>query len=194
MQRANKHSKDQCQPSTVCQAKGFGPAPTATKAAPAPTKACPCGSGAAYATCCKPYHEAEVPLTPEALMRSRFSGYAKGNIAYIIATTHPENPLAKGLLPDGSPSETTLFEDVRATMDKIAWEKLKVLSCEEGSSEDEAYVTFQAWFKVRKQKGQRQAGNWNTQTFVERARFLKQGARWLYVDGDQEWKTASEII
>lgn len=45
----------------------------------------------------------------------------------------------------------------------------------------------QAWFKNRNQMGQRAQG-WHTQTFVERSRFLKQGNRWLYVDGDQDWK------
>lgn len=49
------------------------------------------------------------------------------------------------------------------------WERLKVLEVEDGATPDEAFVTFQTWFKVRKQIGKRQKG-WHTQTFVERSR------------------------
>ena len=119
-------------------------------------------------------------------MRSRFSAYAKGIVPYIVFTTHPENALAKGFLDDGTPSETSLIEDVRATADKVSWDRLKVLKTEDGASPDEAFVTFQTWFKVRGQQGQRAQG-WHTQSIKERSRFLRDGGRWQYVDGEQEW-------
>ncbi len=46
---------------------------------------------------------------------------------------------------------------------------------------------MQAWFKTIDQLGQRAQG-WHTQTFVERSRFLREGGKWLYVDGEQDWK------
>ncbi len=53
---------------------------------------CPCHSGKEYVDCCAPYHKGEPAPTPLALMRSRYSAYALGNVDYIIATTHSENP------------------------------------------------------------------------------------------------------
>jgi len=123
-------------------------------------------------------------------MRSRYSAYCKGLVDYVVDTTHPENPLAGGTpAPEGGPASnaSTLEEDVRATCNKITWDKLRILSTEDGAQPEEAFVTFQTWFKVKGQKGQRAQG-FHTQSFVERSRFLREGGRWLYVDGDQDWK------
>lgn len=50
---------------------------------------CPCGSPS-YAACCGPLHSgAELPATPEALMRSRYSAYALGDTRYVFRTWHP---------------------------------------------------------------------------------------------------------
>lgn len=104
--------------------------------------ACPCGSGLPYKSCCKIYHDGiKLPESAEALMRSRYSAYAKKLVKYIVDTTHPENPLAKSTTDNSTPS--ALEKDVKATCDKINWERLKVLDCRDGSSPDEAYVTFQ---------------------------------------------------
>lgn len=42
-------------------------------------------------------------------------------------------------------------------------------------------------FKNVKQMGQRPQGSFQ-QSFVERSRFLRHDGRWLYVDGEQDWK------
>jgi len=57
-----------------------------------PSKTCPCTSGRAYADCCAPFHrgEREAP-TPEALMRSRFAAYARGDVDYLWRTLHPDH-------------------------------------------------------------------------------------------------------
>ena len=52
--------------------------------------ACPCCSGLEYQACCGPFHEGKLPGTPEQLMRSRYSAYVKGRIAYIAETNDPE--------------------------------------------------------------------------------------------------------
>ncbi len=57
---------------------------------------CPCHSGKMYEECCAPYHLGQAtPPTPLALMRSRYCAYARGNIQYIIETTHPDHPDTK---------------------------------------------------------------------------------------------------
>ncbi|TCC92424.1 hypothetical protein EZ428_07660 [Pedobacter frigiditerrae] len=51
---------------------------------------CPCCANLSYSNCCHPFHlNKEKPLTPEKLMRSRFSAYALHLIDYLIETTHP---------------------------------------------------------------------------------------------------------
>ncbi len=77
---------------------------------------------------------------------------------------------------------------MRATCDKISWDKLKVLGARAGADGNEAFVEFQTWFKVRGQKGQRAQG-FHTQSFTEDSRFLRVDGRWLYVNGEQTWIT-----
>ena len=53
-------------------------------------EACPCGSGDLYAACCGPLHDGvRQAETPEQLMRSRYSAYAKGRGDYVFRTWHP---------------------------------------------------------------------------------------------------------
>ena len=48
---------------------------------------CPCGNSQKYAKCCGQYLSGRAyPTTAEALMRSRYSAYSQGDIAYIEAT------------------------------------------------------------------------------------------------------------
>ena len=51
---------------------------------------CPCGSGSAYDVCCGPYHHGVAAPTAEALMRSRYSAYVLGDVAYLMNTVAPE--------------------------------------------------------------------------------------------------------
>src|SRR4051812_15800478 len=60
---------------------------------------CPCRSKIRYAACCKPLHmgQAAAP-TPEALMRSRFAGFALGLGDYLVdtlASNHPDRSLPR---------------------------------------------------------------------------------------------------
>ncbi|MEM7067555.1 MAG: YchJ family metal-binding protein [Pseudomonadota bacterium] len=51
---------------------------------------CPCGSSLDYEACCEPFHKgAALPPTAETLMRSRYSAFAKQEIAYLKETTWP---------------------------------------------------------------------------------------------------------
>jgi hypothetical protein len=79
---------------------------TKAKGAASEAKQCPCGGGddkLPYSRCCKPYHKREkYPTDCVTLMRSRFTGYAKGEGEYVVKTTHPENPIFK----DGAKTES----------------------------------------------------------------------------------------
>lgn len=56
---------------------------------------CPCGSPRAYDDCCGRYISgAELPPTAEALMRSRFSAFTRGEYAYIGSTFAPQSEAA----------------------------------------------------------------------------------------------------
>ena len=51
---------------------------------------CPCGTGLPYDECCGPLHAGATPAaTAEQLMRSRYSAFAVGDAAYLLATWHP---------------------------------------------------------------------------------------------------------
>ena len=52
-----------------------------------PSKPCPCGSKRVYGECCGPLHKHERPAeSAEAVMRSRYSAFALGNVAWLIET------------------------------------------------------------------------------------------------------------
>lgn len=54
--------------------------------------ACPCGSGDAYDSCCRPYHIGEkAPESPERCLRSRYSAFAYRLPKHIIRTTDRTN-------------------------------------------------------------------------------------------------------
>jgi SEC-C motif-containing protein len=124
---------------------------------------CPCASGRAFAECCGPYLSGvALPPTAEALMRSRYSAFATGNIDYL---------------------EETLMPGTRADFDRTAvgewsksseWTGLLVRSVEAGSASDtEGYVEFVAQF--------RQEGT--DRVHHETGHFGKRDGRWYYVDG-----------
>ena len=51
---------------------------------------CPCGTGLPYAGCCGRLHDGTATAgTAEQLMRSRYSAFAVGDPAYLLATWHP---------------------------------------------------------------------------------------------------------
>lgn len=131
-------------------------------AATAPSTACPCGRpGAkgrprAYADCCGAFHAGTPAPDAEALMRSRYSAYVLGLTDHLRATWHPSTCPAD-LAPD--PGTRWLGLEVRGH---------RVLDA------DHAEVDFVARYRVQGRGARLQ----------ERSRFVREGGRWLYVDGD----------
>jgi SEC-C motif domain protein len=119
---------------------------------------CPCGTGLPYAECCGRLHDgAATVATAEQLMRSRYSAFAAGDAAYLLATWHPRT----------RPRSLDLDADVR-------WTGLEVLATSGGSLlEVEGAVEFRASYVVDRRAGAQH----------ERSRFAREGGQWRYVDG-----------
>ncbi|MGY1673120.1 YchJ family protein [Geodermatophilus sp. SYSU D00710] len=120
---------------------------------------CPCGTGLAYAECCGRLHDGTATAaSAEQLMRSRYSAFAVGDPAHLLATWDPAT----------RPRTLDLDPGVR-------WTGLEVLGTTGGGLFDaEGTVTFRA--------SARAGGEQHVQ--AERSRFRRVGGRWVYVDGD----------
>lgn len=122
---------------------------------------CPCGTRSAYDACCGKFHssgnEATAP-TAEALMRSRFSAFAVGDLPYLLATWHPNTRPA---VLDPSPDHT--------------WIDLEVIEVERGGMLDnDGVVDFVARYRLDGLEGE----------LRERSTFSRHERRWVYVSGE----------
>lgn len=123
------------------------------------TTQCPCKSGAIYANCCGRFIAGLAnPPTALELMRSRYSAYCLGRVDYLVKTWHP----------------STGPEAVDPA-DRPKWINLAIIKSEGGGQEDLAgTVEFKAHYLHQNRKF----------TLHEISRFVKEGGRWLYLDGD----------
>jgi SEC-C motif-containing protein len=118
--------------------------------------ACPCGSGRAYAACCGPLHAGAAAADAESLMRSRYCAYALGLVDYLLVTWHPTT----------RPLDLDLAAGPK-------WIGLSVLRHEQ-TEPDSAVVEFVARYKSGGRAGR----------MSEVSRFVREGGRWYYVDGE----------
>ena len=120
---------------------------------------CPCDEQRLYARCCEPFHQGAAAPTAEALMRSRYSAYVLRLEAYLLASWHASmRPASLDLAAETPPPK---------------WLGLKILRHERQG--DAAVVEFVAKFKL---------GGGSAQRLHEVSRFVREDARWFYVDGD----------
>jgi SEC-C motif-containing protein len=119
---------------------------------------CPCGTGLPYAECCARLHEGTTTAaTAEQLMRSRYSAFAVGDPAYLLATWHSTT----------RPRRLDLDPDVR-------WTGLEVLGATGGGLlAAEGTVEFRASHLVDGAHGAQH----------ENSRFLREDGQWRYLDG-----------
>lgn len=118
---------------------------------------CPCGSGKPFSACCGPRLAGDPAPTPEALMRSRYTAYVLGDVDYLQRTWHSST----------RPSELDLEDGVK-------WLGLKVVRTEGGEKDETGTVEFVARFKV----------GGKAHRLEEKSRFVREGGRWVYLDGD----------
>jgi len=124
---------------------------------------CPCESGQPLEKCCEPYIDGEArPPTAEALMRSRFTAYAIGEIDYIISTHDPQT--AKGLDKEAT----------RQWAEQADWLGLHVLRTEDGAEQDEEGVVE---FVARYETAEGEKAHHEVSTFKKR------DGRWYFHDG-----------
>lgn len=120
---------------------------------------CPCGSGLGYDACCGRFHSGPLHLlapTAEALMRSRYSAYAKELGDYLMDTWHPRTRPA--LAPAFEPGLRWLGLDVKhhTTL-----------------GDDRAEVLFVARSKL----------GGRAHRLQECSHFVREAGHWYYVDG-----------
>lgn len=124
---------------------------------------CPCGRrdgrgrATAYELCCGRYLDHDIPAPDaECLMRSRYSAFVLGRVAYLEASWHASTRPA-GLTLE--PGQKWLGLEVK---------RYRVID------DDHAEVEFVARSRVGG-RGVR---------LHETSRFVREGGRWFYVDGD----------
>lgn len=124
---------------------------------PTPTR-CPCLSGLPYDECCGPLHHGErTAATAEALMRSRYSAFAVGDLAYLLTTWHR--------------STRPRTVDLDAA---VVWRRLEVLRTDRGGPFDTTgTVEFRASYSDPRGRG----------SLHEVSRFVREDGAWTYVDG-----------
>ncbi|MBC7992800.1 MAG: hypothetical protein H7Z15_06110 [Rhizobacter sp.] len=124
------------------------------------TTACDCGAPQPYAACCGRYHAGPLHLQApdaEALMRSRYSAFVRNLTDYLLATWHTSTrPSALEPNPEG-----------------VRWLGLEV---RQHRVQDADHATVE--FVARSKLGGR------AQRLHETSRFVSEGGRWFYVDGE----------
>ncbi|MFJ4757691.1 YchJ family protein [Streptomyces sp. NPDC088763] len=129
---------------------------TARSSSPSrPSAGCPCGLPGSYEACCGRFHSgAAAAPTAEALMRSRYSAFVRGEVPYLLRTWHPRT----------RPAQLDLDPGTR-------WTGLEILGTGDGSAfHPTGTVTFRASFRGG--------------SLHERSRFERVDGAWVYVDGE----------
>ena len=115
---------------------------------------CPCNPSVNYKACCAKVHKnISKALTPEMLMRSRFSAFVLGNVSYLMKSwntdTRPINEEA----------------DIVAWSKSVQWSHLEIIHA------GEEVVEFIAHY----------AENGIKQTIHEKSLFKKENGHWTYL-------------
>ena len=122
-----------------------------------PQTPCPCGSTHPYPQCCGPWHAGAPAPDAPSLMRSRYSAYVLCNERYLLETWHP-NTRPRSIPFSGNQK----------------WLGLRVIDART-TGDTSAEVEFIARSRVSNAAAVRQH---------ERSRFVLEGGKWFYVDGD----------
>ncbi|WP_243697224.1 YchJ family protein [Aeromicrobium phragmitis] len=98
------------------------------------------------------------PATAEALMRSRFAAFQRGDADWLLESWHSST----------RPPEIDLSDNPR-------WRGLQILDTVDGGIDDDTgVVEFRATYLVGEELG----------ILHERSRFAREDGRWRYVDGE----------
>ena len=132
---------------------------------------CPCqnqqDNAKLYKECCEPFHLGKIPANPEALMRSRFSGYALGLNEYISNSWHPST----------RPDNLNIEEDDQ-------WVKLEIVSS------NKKQVHFCAYFKNEHFNNDLKNG---FSVLEETSNFVFESGKWFYLSGNSEMSQVKQL-
>ncbi len=127
---------------------------------------CPCGSTLEYDQCFGPLLAGGLPASPEALMRSRYTAFTKGDIDYLVTTLAPD------ALEDFS------REDSETWAKQAQWLGLEIRKAEGDQ------VEFVAKFRM----------GGKTHAHHEQATFAQVDGAWKYLDGKIDPKPPQRIV
>ncbi|MBE9061414.1 YchJ family protein [cf. Phormidesmis sp. LEGE 11477] len=159
------------------------------------SKQCPCGSRRPFANCCEPYLKGiskgtnagiKYAPTAEALMRSRYTAFALGDIDYLLATHH---------IDYRSDAHTSLQQTIQTTQ----WLNLLVIDTQKGQRKDKTgTVEFVAAYRSKAPAklsitlGNQKASATDSENsplndigqLHEKSQFVREGPQWFYTQGD----------
>ena len=120
---------------------------------------CPCGTNKNYTECCGIYIDGgEAAPTPECLMRSRYTAYARDNMTYIMETMKP-------------PASDRYSEELAQVNKNITWLGLEVVNAKHKTK------TGQVEFIARYRLADREF------RIHELSEFVFEQGKWYYKDG-----------
>jgi SEC-C motif domain protein len=153
---------------------GFGKSTKSSAPAIDIDKACNCGSGIQYRSCCKILHDGNLSgKSPEAIVRSRFTAFSLGLLDYITKTTHPEN--IEYVSADKTSKRKTWERSIRQYMDENTFKELDFIGTN-NDDPDEPTVKFVV--KYERKSDNKLFG------LEETSIFKKEADAWLYLHGD----------
>jgi SEC-C motif-containing protein len=117
---------------------------------------CPCGTGRAFGACCEPLlKQARPAANAEELMRSRYTAHAVGNHRH-LHRTYLET------------SRKPYVEETDAP--ELTWNRLVVHAHEPGSTPDQAFVDFTAYY----------TDHGSEYPLAEKSEFRRIDGQWFY--------------
>jgi SEC-C motif domain protein len=123
---------------------------------------CPCGSGLDFDGCCGPILGGAPAPSPEALMRSRFTAFVRGDLDYIESTHAAEV------------RDTFNRSAAESTASSVEWVDLEIGETSDGGADDDiGTVEFRARFKK----------DGELMVHHEQSNFRREEGLWAYVDG-----------
>lgn len=124
---------------------------------------CPCGSGRSFESCCGPFLAGAPAPTADALMRSRYTAYARGDADYLQRTSAGEALIG--------------FDraDIENSFRSTEWLGLEVHKVEAGQAANAiGHVTFTARFRR----------DGRVHALSERSEFRRIDGAWRYFNGE----------
>ena len=146
---------------------------------------CPCGTGKKFAVCCSAIIEGKKQaISPEQLMRSRYSAYATKNAQYLFDTYANETQQSQSV------------EEIKHWANSCQWIKLNIINSssinDSSLSKDSSLPTveFEAFYLIgNKMYLLREKSRFTLENTLHTARSstsskLNNQMRWLYLDGN----------